>query len=254
MIKIKLLGGAKKSIAKNEVFLNQDNVTINDVFEFLHKIKPQDTPDLDLKNMLIAVNGVDSSALDGGETKLKKDDVISIIPVIHGGSRIEFVIGKNNVYAIEIIGKKVEKNFLDSVREQFPNLLIQTVSSKFVLNKLHLYKILKISIESQKTNTMLSNKIETDILLRFAGTTQISQAISKAGMKKGNDFVLIAIGKKSDLNLLHQKLADITKKSQLKNNSEFLENEFHITKKQIQAVVSKHPLEDLLAERSTVLF
>lgn len=254
MIRIKLLGGAKKSIGQDEVAFDKDNITINDVCDFLSRIKPPDTPDLDLRNMLIAVNGVDSSALEGRETKLKNDDVISIIPVVHGGSKMEFKISSKNILATEIVAKKVEENFLDSIRKQFHNLSIQGISSKFVLNKLHLFKILKISLESQKTNNMLANKIETDILLRFAGTTQISQAISKVGIKNDDDFVLIAIGKKSDLDSLHQKLKYITKKSRLKNNSRFLEKEFNITKKQLETVVSNHPLEDLLAEKAAVLF
>ena len=38
--------------------------------------KPENTPDFNGKNLLIAVNGVDSSALAGNNTHLKSGDVV----------------------------------------------------------------------------------------------------------------------------------------------------------------------------------
>ena len=64
----------------------------NNCLDILQKLKPEGTPDLDENNILIAVNGVDSSAIDGKATKLKPDDTVSIIPVIHGGTETVFQI------------------------------------------------------------------------------------------------------------------------------------------------------------------
>lgn len=85
MVTIKLLGGAKKSLSQDVIRFNKDGATVQDVLDFLLDVKPQDTPDLDLNNILIAVNGVDVSGLDGRYSKLKDNDVVTIIPVIHGG-------------------------------------------------------------------------------------------------------------------------------------------------------------------------
>ena len=40
---------------------------------------------LSVNNILIAVNGVESSALSGNETVAKTGDVITIVSVVHGG-------------------------------------------------------------------------------------------------------------------------------------------------------------------------
>ena len=71
---------------------------------------------------------------------------------------------------------------LNKLRMKFPNLVIQAISSKFLLNKSHIKKIISLSLLAKKHKTMLSKKLETDILLRFAGTTQINYAIEKAGL------------------------------------------------------------------------
>ena len=42
-------------------------------------------------------------------------------------------------------------------------------------------------------------KLEIDILLRFAGTTQISEAIKNLGITQYQNFLLISIGKNQSL-------------------------------------------------------
>jgi len=83
---VKLLGGAKKSFSTDKIVLEKNTSTINELINHLMQIKPKDTLEFDTKNLLIAVNGVDSSALQGYDTKLSGNDEISIIPIIHGGS------------------------------------------------------------------------------------------------------------------------------------------------------------------------
>ncbi|WKT58074.1 MoaD/ThiS family protein [Candidatus Nitrosotenuis chungbukensis] len=86
MLSIKLLGGAKKSFGTDLLQVDLDDIPIKTLLEHLLSIKPKDTLTLDTKNILVAVNGVDSSALDGYDTVLHKNDVITIIPIIHGGA------------------------------------------------------------------------------------------------------------------------------------------------------------------------
>ena len=71
MIQVKLLGGAKKSLATDKLTIDKDDLTIHDLLDILKNSKPKNTPELDDNNLLIAVNGVDSSALLGKNTKLK---------------------------------------------------------------------------------------------------------------------------------------------------------------------------------------
>ena len=255
MVTVKLLGGAKKSFSTEKIELDVENLTIDELLIRLLKNKPNNTPDLDTKNILVAVNGVDSSALEGRGTRISKADVVSIIPVIHGGApRIKLKIGRNLVDLISIKAKHgLDQSFLDSLRKKYPKLIIQAVSSKFILNSSHAKKIVMLSLDSKKNNTLLSNKIETDILMRFACTTQISDAISKAGMDPNCSFTIISIGGKPTQEKLYKELEPYLSKSKI-NNETFLKKEFQISKKHLIAISSQTPLEDLLVEKAAVLF
>lgn len=256
MITIKLLGGAKKTFVTDKLEFEKDNSTISELLDFLQTKIPKNMPLLDIKNILVAVNGIDSSALDGFATKIKDGDTVSIIPVIHGGSqRMQFQIFNNTV---EIIGmKRIDDpmDFLDDLRKKYPDLVIQGIRPCFILGPNHVKKIVAISMAAQKDGIMLSNKIETDILMRFACTKQISVAIQKIGLQRKQDFVLIIIGKKQSLNKLFYEVRDHLKSNLISiKNSAFLKKEFMISKKQLETVISKTPLEDLLAEKAAVLF
>ena len=137
MIKVKLFGVAKKSLLTDKISIDKNNLTITELLDYLQKTKPENTPKLDVNNLLIAVNGVDSSALDGKITKLKNNDVVSIIPIIHGGSsKTTFQISKSFVELLHIkLNKTNSVDFLNYLRKKHPNLIIQCVSLKYILSK-----------------------------------------------------------------------------------------------------------------------
>ena len=257
MITVKFLGGAKKSFSADSITLDKTNLTIEQLLEFLVNKIPESNNKLDVKNLLIAINGIDSSAINGPLTKLKNNDVVSIIPIIHGGSsrRTHFKISKSYVELFDIAEKqKLDIDFLDVIRKKFPNLVIQAISSDYILSKSHAQKIISISCLSELNHTLISKKIDTDILLRFAGTTQIQDAIEKVGIKHNAGFIIIAIGKQSIINKLYIFLKPYLNKNPLsKNNQIFLRKKFNITKKHMDSILSKDPLEDLLIEKATIL-
>ncbi len=255
LIQVNFFGGAKKSFGTQSIDFDFDNISINYLLQHLAKKIPDDA-ELDANNILIAVNGVDSSAIDGKKTILHSGDVISIIPIIHGGSANSFTVLNHNVIICPVSGhKNLDHNFLDSLRSKYSKLTIQAISSKFILNRLHIKKILIISLESKKRKILLSEKLETDILLRFAGTTQISRAISDLGIKTKTDFIIIAIGNKSSLEKLQKQLSDKTDAKILaKSNEAHIRKYFDISKKQLDSVYTKTPLEDILQEKSSILF
>ncbi len=196
MITVKFVGGAKKSFSTEQLQIDKSDISIQELMDLLLELKPDNTPDLDTENILIAINGADSSAMEGKSTKIKNNDLVSIIPVIHGGSskKLTFQILKKQIQIIEIRGQKtINVKFLDNLRKKYPKLQLQAVSSKFVMNNYHLKKIISLSLESEKNNILLSNKLETDILMRFALTKQISYAIINAGIKPKTNFILIEI-------------------------------------------------------------
>ena len=92
MITVNFTGGAKKWFNLAQITVDKNDLSIQQLLDYIIEIKPEDTVNFDSKNLLIAVNGIDSSALKGYETKLKQNDVVNFIPIIHGGSqkRIKF--------------------------------------------------------------------------------------------------------------------------------------------------------------------
>jgi molybdopterin converting factor small subunit/tRNA threonylcarbamoyladenosine modification (KEOPS) complex Cgi121 subunit len=256
MIMIKLVGGAKKSFSTSELKIDKSDISIQQLLDLLLELKPSDTPNLDIENILIAINGSDSSAMEGKMTNIKNNDVVSIIPVIHGGSskRLIFNISNKLIQVMEIQGQKqIDITYIDTLRKKFPKIKLQAVSSNFVLNNYHLKKIISLTVTSDKNNTLLSNKLETDILMRFAISLQISYAIDSAGIKPKQNFMLIALGNKKTLDSLYKELSFMSVKIFSKDNTAFIKKYFKITDKQLDVVLSKNPLEDLLIEKAAIL-
>ena len=257
MILVKLLGGAKKSFLSESLEIDKSNISLGELLYLILQKKPQSTPILDIENILMAVNGVDSSALQGKSTILKNNDVVSIIPIIHGGSskNLRLTILKKHVLIVEIQGKKSnDVHLLEALRKNFPKIKLQAISSKFILNKYHLEKIIALSINSEKNNMLLSNKLETDLLMRFAISGQISEAIKTAGIKPNQNFFLISIGRTKDLDEFFKKMPHTPISIFTKDNSSFLKKHFHLTQKQLDLIYSKNPLADMLVEKAVTLF
>ena len=252
MIQIRLLGGAKKSFNTGIVKLDLEEARLEQLLQILQQKKPDDPPALDLDNIIVAVNGMDSSALDGAKTLVRSGDIVSIVPVIHGGAP-----GQNGEFlALAIPGDKTRDHvFLDSLRTRHPKLTVQGISSRFILGRSHLEKIIAISLESQRRGILLADRLETDMLLRFAATTQISAAINTVGIRAGHDFVIVAIGPKQFLNRLYREL-DCMSGSVIPSNtnSEFVRRHFGISKKRLVTASSDTALEDILGELAAVLF
>jgi molybdopterin converting factor small subunit len=84
LITLKLLGGVKKAIGKNSIVIDKSQSTLKEIFEEL-KNKSKDARIIDEKNLMISVNGVDSSVIGGKEAVIKTGDIITIVTIIHGG-------------------------------------------------------------------------------------------------------------------------------------------------------------------------
>jgi len=74
----------KTAIGKNSILIYESEITLKDIFKELLK-KSKDAKIVDEKNLMIAVNGVDSSIIGGIDAVVKTGDIITIVPIIHGG-------------------------------------------------------------------------------------------------------------------------------------------------------------------------
>lgn len=255
MITVKFLGSAKKSFQTDQMQIRQTGISIEELLSEITKQKPSDSYEFDTANVLIAVNGIDSSAMQGRATIIKDADVVSIIPVIHGGSRMPSKIHDRKIHVMAVKESTATgAEFLEGLRRAHPEIAIQAISKNFVASQAHVEKILNVSLEAEKNGVLLSKKLEMDILMRFALTGQIAEAIKNAGIRPGGDFVLIAIGNENVPDLLCNRFDLLSDDLFLKGSSSFLKKHFKITKRHLDAVRSDAPLEDILVERAAILF
>jgi sulfur-carrier protein len=84
LITVDLLGGIRKTAGFSKVNINVTNSSIDEILALLEK-------EYDLKNkikedeIMIAINGVESSVLGGRGAKISSGDTITILSVVHGG-------------------------------------------------------------------------------------------------------------------------------------------------------------------------
>jgi sulfur-carrier protein len=84
LITLKLLGGVKFAMGKTSMVINKSQATIKEIIEDL-KNESRHTKILNEQNLIITVNGVDSSITGGKETVIKSGDILTIVTIIHGG-------------------------------------------------------------------------------------------------------------------------------------------------------------------------
>jgi len=84
LITLKLLGGVKFAMGKTSMVINKSQATVKDIIEEL-KNESRHNKILNEQNLIITVNGVDSSITGGKETVIKSGDILTIVTIIHGG-------------------------------------------------------------------------------------------------------------------------------------------------------------------------
>jgi molybdopterin synthase sulfur carrier subunit len=84
LITLKLLGGVKFAMGKTSMVINKSQATVKEIIDEL-KNESRQTKILNEQNLIITVNGVDSSITGGKETVIKSGDILTIVTIIHGG-------------------------------------------------------------------------------------------------------------------------------------------------------------------------
>jgi molybdopterin converting factor small subunit len=82
---IRLLGSYKKALGCSSLKFKKHSASINEIVSFLGRFVSGYDTDFKRDNFLIVVNGIDSSLLDTNESLVKDGDIVTIIPIIHGG-------------------------------------------------------------------------------------------------------------------------------------------------------------------------
>ena len=98
------------------------------------------------------------------------------------------------------------------LREEYPKLLVQAVDSSAASNERSVEMVGEQTLEAGAAGSPLAKKPEVDLLMRLAGTTQISRAIQKVGVKAGREFLLVIVGDAADIRAFESKDASAWKR------------------------------------------
>jgi tRNA threonylcarbamoyladenosine modification (KEOPS) complex Cgi121 subunit len=95
---------------------------------------------------------------------------------------------------------------LRAVRARHPRLIVQMAGFRRVPEARAVAMIAEQTLRAARTGALLASKPEVDLLLRLAGTTQITLAIRKVGYGSGGTVVLVAAGQPRDVSKLRREL------------------------------------------------
>ena len=289
-VTVRLLGGARKALAADSMELDGDEATVGDILDTLES---RTSGEMGASNVLVAVNGADSSAIGGRGAVVRAGDDVAIIPVVHGGGggggadatkgraaplaswRAPPALaggrgqqGRIEAYVVRLgrggSGGAAGAGFLDDLRAEFPRVVLQAVAGRFVLGGSHLRRVAAVSAEAKRRRTMVARRVETDMLARLAGTAQISAAIGAAGMGSAGrgPYVVVAAAPRAGLLApLRARLGPLSAPAPAlaalpASRARFLARRFGFAARRRAAVIAPgaaDPLEELLVERAASL-
>jgi sulfur-carrier protein len=84
LIDIKLLGGIRKAAGKSNLVLDKHIASVSEILGFLRQ-NVIDPKNFDTDNILVTINGADSSLLSHDENIVKSGDTVKIVTIVHGG-------------------------------------------------------------------------------------------------------------------------------------------------------------------------
>ena len=84
MITVDLRGGIRKSVGYPQLSLEEDGISIDEMIDYIEN-KYDLSGEIKKNDIMVAINGVDSSILGGGQAKITSGDVVTILTVVHGG-------------------------------------------------------------------------------------------------------------------------------------------------------------------------
>ena len=84
MIEINLLGGIKKLVGHSKLKINEESSSVKGIISYLENNYYSNNT-INKNDIIIAINGIESSLLGGHNAKISSGDVVTILSVVHGG-------------------------------------------------------------------------------------------------------------------------------------------------------------------------
>lgn len=244
MITIRLLGGAKKAVGEPSVNLERASASISDILEYLTTISSHPRL-LQPNNLIVTLNGIDSALLDGHSTMAKSGDTVTIVTVVHGGTNCIVDSYHVSITGVQSIIQDPGK-LVDLLRSQHNRSSVQAVNAKAVYGEEHVRGVIRIVLEAENRNIMLTSRRETELLIRLTGTKQIAEAIRRAGLRRHNPGCIIAFSEDRE-SVQHFE-------SQIKNDFELNESVLKPTKEKKDVLTSKPGFAKRLDDNEFLLY
>lgn len=77
-------GGIRKSIGLPQLHLEEERISLDEMISHLAK-KYNLSHEIKNNEIMVAINGVDSSILGGGQARISTGDIVTILTIVHGG-------------------------------------------------------------------------------------------------------------------------------------------------------------------------
>jgi molybdopterin converting factor small subunit len=84
MIEINLLGGIKKLVGRSNLKINEESSSVKGIISYLENNYYSNNT-INRNDIMIAINGIESSLLGGYNAKISSGDIVTILSVVHGG-------------------------------------------------------------------------------------------------------------------------------------------------------------------------
>lgn len=84
MIEINLLGGIKKLVGHSKLKINEESSSVMGIISYLENNFYSNNT-INKNDIMIAINGIESSLLGGYNAKISSGDIVTILSVVHGG-------------------------------------------------------------------------------------------------------------------------------------------------------------------------
>jgi molybdopterin converting factor small subunit len=81
---VDLLGGIRKLIGKPQISISSNELSVDNLLSYLEETYTLQNK-IKKNELMIAVNGIESSLLGGRNAKVGAGDIVTILTVVHGG-------------------------------------------------------------------------------------------------------------------------------------------------------------------------
>jgi molybdopterin converting factor small subunit len=84
LITVDLRGGIRKSVGLPQIHLEIERINLDEIITYLAK-RYSLSHEIKNNEIMVAINGIDSSILGGGQARISSGDIVTILTVVHGG-------------------------------------------------------------------------------------------------------------------------------------------------------------------------